>query len=314
MGTPIALFIGGLVLVIFFSEKLVKGAVGTSRAFGISAFAVSVLFIGFDPENLALGSVASSSDASGIALGTIFGAAMVAIALAFGITALFAPMEFSTAPAQVLVVPLASVLLIGVLSLDGLLSRLDGLLLILSFAGAIVYLFHLTRQGLTITPGGEVAEVLEEENESPSKIKYAAILLGSLIAIVLGSEMLLSGSRVLIIETGISETAFGMTFLALCVSVEELARELPAALKGRSDITYGNVAGSVMAFFLFNAGFIALIEPVPVSEEVLYFHLPVCLATVFFISICMLRRQVKRVAGALLVLIYIFFFVGNFYI
>jgi cation:H+ antiporter len=86
----IALFVAGLVLVIYFAEKLVKGAVGTSLGFGISAFLVSVIFIGFDPENLAVGAVGSFEGIAGIALGSIIGAAMVAIALAFGITALFA--------------------------------------------------------------------------------------------------------------------------------------------------------------------------------------------------------------------------------
>ena len=55
----IVLFVIGIGLVVFFAEKLVKGAVGTSLGFGISTFLVSVIFIGFDPENLALGAVAS---------------------------------------------------------------------------------------------------------------------------------------------------------------------------------------------------------------------------------------------------------------
>jgi len=100
----VVIFIVGLGLVIYFAEKLVKGAVGTSLGFGISTFLVSVIFIGFDPENLALGAVASFEGVAGIALGSIIGAAMVAIALAFGITALIAPMEFGQAPKQVLAV------------------------------------------------------------------------------------------------------------------------------------------------------------------------------------------------------------------
>jgi cation:H+ antiporter len=36
-----------------------------------------------------------------------------------------------------------------------------------------------------------------------------------------------------------------MTILAFLVSVEEIARELPAALKRRPEITYDNVVGSI---------------------------------------------------------------------
>jgi cation:H+ antiporter len=50
----------GLGLIIFFAEQLVKGVVGTSMGFGLSAFLLSVIFIGFDPDNLAVGTVASA--------------------------------------------------------------------------------------------------------------------------------------------------------------------------------------------------------------------------------------------------------------
>lgn len=96
----ILLFLAGLGLVIYFAEKLVKGAVGTSAGFGVSTFFISVLFIGFDPENLAVGAVGSYEAASGIALGSIIGAAMVAIAFAFGVTALIVPMDFARPPGR----------------------------------------------------------------------------------------------------------------------------------------------------------------------------------------------------------------------
>jgi cation:H+ antiporter len=50
----------GLGLIIFFAEQLVKGVVGTSVGFGLSTFLLSVIFIGFDPDNLAVSTVASA--------------------------------------------------------------------------------------------------------------------------------------------------------------------------------------------------------------------------------------------------------------
>lgn len=166
----IALFVVGLGLVIYFAEKLVKGAVGTSLGFGISVFLVSVVFIGFDPENLAVGAVGSFEGIAGIALGSIIGAAMVAIALAFGITALFAPMRFEQVPTQILTVPILAVLLLGILGLDGQLSRIDGAVLLLGFVLSVVYLLRLSKRGFDIKPTGEVAETLEEAEELSKKI------------------------------------------------------------------------------------------------------------------------------------------------
>lgn len=307
----IVLFVIGLGLVIYFAEKLVKGAVGTSLGFGISTFLVSVTFIAFDPENLALGAVASFEGVAGIALGSIIGAAMVAIALAFGITALLVPMEFEQAPKQILAVPILAVLLLGFLGFDGQLSRIDGAVLLLGFVLSILFLLRSSKRGLDIRPTGEVAETLEEAEEL-SRWKSFGLLLFSLAGIILGSEMLVAGSEIIVTSLGLSETVFGMTILALLVSIEELARELPSALKGRPEITYGNVSGSILAFFLFNAGIISLVHPIPVSGQVLRFYLPLCLITVIVVSLFMMRKEIPRWAGAVLVALYAIFFVGGY--
>ncbi len=307
----IALFVVGLGLVIYFAEKLVKGAVGTSLGFGVSTFLISVIFIGFDPENLAVGAVGSFEGFAGIALGSIIGAAMVAIALAFGITALFAPMSFEQVPKQILTVPILAVLLLGILSLDGQLSRIDGAVLLLGFVLSVNYLLRLSKRGFDIKPTGEVAETLEEAEEL-SKWKSFGLLLLSLAAIIIGSEMLVAGSETIIVRLGLSDTVFGMTILAFLVSIEELARELPAAMKGRPEISFGNVVGSILAFFLFNAGIIALVSPVTVGTQVLRFYLPICLGTVIVVSLFMMTKKIPRWAGGILVLLYLIFIVGGY--
>lgn len=98
----LGLSVGGLLLVLFFAERLVDSTVAVARRLGLSAFLISVLFIGFDPENLAVGAVASYEGTAGIALGTIVGSAMVALTLAFGITAVIVPLDVAQAPRRIL--------------------------------------------------------------------------------------------------------------------------------------------------------------------------------------------------------------------
>lgn len=309
--TAILLFILGLPLVIFFAEKLVKATVGTSCGFGVSTFLISVIFIGFDPENLAVGAAGSYENIAGIALGSIIGAAMVAIALAFGITALIAPMKFESAPKAILAIPVGAVVLFSLLSIDSILSRFDGVMLLTGYVVSVVFLIRAGKRGLDIRPGGEVAETLSKEVSS-QKWKEFGLLILSLIGIIAGSEMLVFASETIIAKIGLSDTVFGMTILALLLSIEELALELPAALKGRTEISFGNVVGSILAFFLFNAGIIVLVHPVTVERQVLVFYLPLTLFTTVVVSFFMMLRSVSRLAAAFLVILYVVFFAGAF--
>jgi cation:H+ antiporter len=299
----------GLALVLFSAERLVKGTIGTALGFGVSSFLLSVVFIGFDAENLAVGVAGAAEGMPGIALGSIIGAAMVAIALAFGLTAALCPLRFQTVPRRLLAVPLIAVLALWLLSADGLLSRRDGALLLSGYGLAVLYLHRLGRKGLDVRPAGEVAEELEEARALP-RSKAVALLVLSLAGLTVGSELLVQASARLLTPLHLTETVFGMTILALAVSIEEVARELPAAMKGRPEITFGNVVGSILAFFLCNAGIIALVRPFAVGADVLQFHLPFCLTTVVAIAGFLLTGDVPRWGGLVLLVLYGLFLAG----
>ncbi|MCE0723206.1 MULTISPECIES: sodium:calcium antiporter [Legionella] len=309
----IGLFIIGLVLVIYFAEKLVKGAVGTSVSFGMSTFFISVVFIGFDPENLAVGAAGAFNEMSGIALGSIIGATMVAIALAFGITALIVPMTFKQTPKRILILPNLAIVLLGLLALDGELSRIDGLILFVSFILSVAVLLWFNKKGYDIKPSHELSETINSVKKE-ERWKSLGLLLFSLAVIIVGSELIVMASKTMISYFGLSGTFFGMIILAFLVSIEEIARELPAALKGRVEISFGNVVGSIFAFFLFNAGIISMIKPIKVDQHTLIFYLPFCLFTMIVISLFMLTQQISRWMGGVLVFLYLIFAAGGYFL
>ncbi len=314
MAEPIlslTLFVLGLAVMIYSAEKLVKGVVGVSLGFGIPAFLVTAIFVGFDPENLAAGAAGAFEGLHGIAIGSVLGAIMVPIALAFGITALVARLKFKEVSKPILLTPVIAAVFLYVLSIDGILSRGDGILLIAAFVATVAYLLKASKKGLDIKPEGELEESLEEAVEL-SKQKSALIFVLSLAGIAIGSQMLVSGAKPIIQMLGISDTVFGMTILAFLVSVEELARQLPAAMKGRADISYGNMLGSIFHFLLLNAGIIALVNPIQISPIVLTFYFPVVLVTIMFTSLIMAGKEVPKWAGIALILLYALFVIRGY--
>ena len=240
-------------------------------------------------------------------------AALLALLVSSGLSAAVAPMRFAQVPAQILAVQMLAVILFAALVLDGQLSRVDGAILLSGFVCAVFYLLRLGRRGLDLKPSGEVGHRLQKGN-IPGKWLSIGLFVLSLVAIAVGSEMLLSGAQTLLTRFQIADLPFGMTVLAFLVSIEELERELPAARQGRPDISFGNVLGSILAFFLCNAGIIALVQPVPVDRTVLTFYLPVAFVTVAVLTGFMLTKRMPRLAGGILILFYVLFVGGAWFL
>jgi len=306
---PIAV---GVALVLYFAGRLVDAARGTARAIGVSSFFVAVGFIGFDPENLGVGAAGAYEGVTGIALGSIIGAAMVAIVLALGITVLLAPLEFEEAPKRILALPVLAVLLFGLVALDGRISRPDGAVLLAGHAIAMMMILFLDRRGAIIVGSGGKGPKVDDRRDPWRALGLLAL---SLAGIAGGSALIVGGSETIIEWLGITETFYGMTILAFVISVEEVAREAPAALRGHPEISLGNVIGSALAFFLMNAGIIALVRPIPVDIAVLRFHLPMALGTTAFVAgTVAATRRLPRWAGLVLVFAYAAFVAGSYFV
>mgnify|MGYP001365688935 FL=1 len=71
-------------------------------------------------------------------------------------------------------------------------------------------------------------------------------LLG-LLLLYLGGEALVKGSVSLALKLRISTLVIGMTIVSFATSAPELLVSLGAAIKGYTDITFGNVIGSNIA-------------------------------------------------------------------
>lgn len=309
---PLGLAVLGLVVVIVFSERLVKATVGVARTAGLSTFLIAVIFLGFDPENLAVGAVGVQQGATGLALGTVLGSAMVAIALAVGVAAVIVPMRFAAVPRPILGLTVAVVVGFAALAADGRLSRVDGAVLLAAYPVTVVALIWLGRRGLDVQPSGEVAKTLTKQPGRTRPVVAVLVLLVCLAGIVVGGELLVYAAQQLIGGLGLSQTAIGMSVLALAISAEELGRTVPAARAGRPEIAVGNLVGSVLAFFCFNAGIIALIAPLELDPVTQRFYLPVVVGTVVLVCALLLTRRLTRTAGVLLVLVYLGFVVVGF--
>jgi cation:H+ antiporter len=296
------MFLLGIALIVWATERFVEGMIGSALFLGVSTFALGVVFGGFDAENLGTGIAAGLKDLPGISMGTIIGSSIFLLGAAVGVTAFLVPLRVEV-PRKYIYLTLASPAPMLLFMLDGTLSRMDGLALLLISVPLIAYIVRDSRNHSFIEEDEEFEEVLEEREEKPSWY-FPALMLGGLALIIAGAELLVRGAKGIIQGFGITDTLLGMVFVAAAVSFEEVARMVVPAYRGRPEISVGNILGTVLFFVLFNAGLIALISPLRIDASIVSFHFPAMMVVLAAASAFMLRGRITRLNGAALMALY----------
>ncbi|MDP3994178.1 MAG: calcium/sodium antiporter [Candidatus Doudnabacteria bacterium] len=277
MITTLLLLILGFAILIKGAGILVDGAVVTAEKLRISPLIIGLTIVAFgtsSPE-LAVNVISAlHPGTSDLGLGNIIGSNIANIGLIVGISALLTPLvikkvlisreiPFMTLSAVAFLILIADQALTGQTTSE--LSRADGLTLLLFFA---IFLYYLTK---TVFAQREV--VLEEEfareYKQSGKTWTRAILfiLGGLVGVVVGGQMVVGQAAALARSLGVSEILIGLTIVGVGTSLPELATSIAAAFKKEADIAVGNIVGSNIFNTFFILGINAVISPVPFKTE-----------------------------------------------
>lgn len=249
----IILLIVGFVILIKGADIFVDGASGIAKNFKISKILIGLTIVAFGtsaPEFAV--SVKSLLSGSGdIVFGNVIGSNILNILLILGVSSCVHTLTVKNntvkkeLPITLLFTTLISVLLSDHLfdkNLSNTFTRSDGVVLLLFFLVFIYYLISMMRK-----------KVDEEENEEIMKLPKALIFtIVGIIAIVLGSNLVVDSASLLAKEIGISERMISLTIIALGTSLPELVTSTVATKKGEYDIAIGNVVGSN----IFNIGIV----------------------------------------------------------
>jgi len=281
----------GLVLVVSGAELFFEGILSAAGRFGVSAFALTVVISGFEVENLAAGIAANLNGLPDAAAGTFLGGTtFLALAVA-GSGALIAPLRAHLPGAALVWTATAPLPLLG-FGLNGTITRLEGAVLVVWFAVALLGLWRAGRSLLGV-------------EEPPEKRFLVARIVGGLAVLGIGGELVGEGLRRVVSGFGVSESLLGNTVLAASVEAEEVGRVAVPARRGRPDVAVANILGTIVHFACLNAGLIALVRPLELDDASRYLHLPVAAASpAVFVALFSLRGGLGRKEGALLLVAY----------
>lgn len=311
---PIAIFLAGLVIVIIGAELLLRGASRFASLIGLKPIIIglTIVSIGTSMPELAVGIAAVSDGRSGIAVGNIAGTNIVNILLILGLSAAIRrlPLELLSIKLDVPVMIAAALVLIF-MAWDGILTRTEGIILVV---GAIVYTITLIRLSKHETPQKrkEYEEEFSKEALFTKKRTGLAainvtILIVGIVLTIWGADLLVKGAVSIAEKFGISDAVIGLTIVAIGTSVPELVTTVVATIKDDRDVAVGNLVGSSISNILVILGITCIVAPngVDVSRDVLWFDLPLA-AAVAIVCYPVFRsdRMVSRTEGALFVLLY----------
>lgn len=303
----------GLAMLLLGANYLVEASVVIAQKAKLSDFVIGLTIVGIgtsSPELLI--SLSSALEGHGdISLGNVIGSNICNILLILGITAVIKPftIERNTLKRDIPFNIFTSIFLIALLCVDMLifntnsyaLSRIDGAIFLIVFAGYIIYTVRANK----------AHEEYEESATSALSGKplwmTISIAAASLGVLLWGGNLFLDSAVVLAKNWGMSEAVISLTIVAIGTSLPELVTSIIAALKGNPQLALGNVIGSCIFNVLLILGVSSLISPFEIiGFSTTDFILLAFSAILVYVSAFTLgKMKVDRTEGLIFVAIYI---------
>lgn len=306
----ILFLIGGLALILIGANCLTDGSAAVAKKWGVSDLVIGLTIVAFGtsaPE-LVVSLMSAINGSAEIAIGNVVGSNIFNVLMIIGITALVLPIKVGKTNMTneiplVILSALAVVFCANDMLLDGasenILSRIDGIILLLFFAIFMRYTFSIAKNGTSSDSDASV--------KSMPGWKSALFILLGLAGLIFGGQLFVDGACNVARALGASESLIGLTLVAGGTSLPELATSVTAALKKNSGIAIGNVIGSNIFNIFFILGTSATITPLKLGG-ITNFDMAVLVGSAllfWFVGWFFKTRTITRIEGALMVACYI---------
>lgn len=281
----VILFIAGLIALIGGAELFLKGVDRFGIKWGISPLIMGLTVVAFAtgaPE-LAISLQAAVNGSADLVLGNIIGSNIANILLILGICTLVKPLAITLRVVRIDVpIVIGASVLLYVLAMDGQLTTLDGLWLVLGLITYSVFTFFQIKKE---RDGRPPEERTKEEIEALATgwffyVKNLGFLIIGLAFIVLGSSWMVDSAIEIATILGLSELVIGLTIVSIGTSLPEVATSVATIRKGNADMAVANVLGSNLYNILLTMGLTLVLAPniLTVSAAAIVFDLPFMVA------------------------------------
>tara|TARA_A100001015_G_scaffold317532_1_gene434770 strand:+ start:1459 stop:2415 length:957 start_codon:yes stop_codon:yes gene_type:complete len=239
----------GLVLVLWGADLLISSAIALGKKYNLSEVFIGIIVIGFGTSlcELFVSIDAVIKGASELSLGNIIGSNVANILLVLGVSSFFKVYKFPKINKLDNIIHLTITIFFVGVCFFSYLTKFWGTIFIVIF---LIYLSFLLK---SINPQeSEDNEVIEKKNWLNEKISKSPVTVG-IPVIFLSFLITLQGADITVFSAikiseffGISESAIGLSVIAIGTSLPEIAAGYAAIKRNKPNLVVGNIIGSNM--------------------------------------------------------------------
>ena len=318
----IIILIVGFFLLIKGADFFVEGSSAVAKRLRIPSMIIgmTIVAMGTSLPECAVSVTASLTGNNTLAISNAIGSNIFNLLVVCGVCSLFVPLAVQKSTLQkefpLSIFCAGLLLLLGYLGMT--LGHIDGIILIIIFAGYLLWMIQSARNARnqtfadedSDTAGSKTSLSAEEIEQVASNInllpawKCIIFILGGMIAIKYGGDFVVNGASTIASSLGLSQTLIGLTIIAMGTSLPELVTSIVAAKKDEVDMAVGNVIGSNIFNILLVLGVAAAISPVGFIMENMIDIAFLILISVITLVFAWTSKEINRKEGIIMLLLY----------
>ncbi len=300
----VVIFILAMGSLIFGADFIITQSERIALRFNISEFIIgaTLIALGTSLPEMATSIAANLEGKPEIAVANAVGSNILNITLVLAVTLIITRCFVSKRDffAKDSIWVLMPILIFLLMSIDGVISRFDAILLIILMIAYLIYLIQDSNRLDT--------DYLKEDRKKPfSWLKSIALLTIGFILVVLGAHFGVDSASSIAKSFGISQWVIGVILVSFGTSLPELVVSVSAVLKGKTEMAIGNIIGSNLANITMVIGVSALVKDLPIDVHRYIFDLSIMTASTIIFIYIMANKLYSRPAGiSLLILLALF--------
>ena len=265
----VVLLIIGFAFLVKGADAFVEGSSSIAKHFQVPSLIIgmTIVAMGTSLPETAVSVTASIAGSNALAVSNAVGSNIFNLMVVIGVCAVLTPVAVQKSSLNIdIPFSIVCALLLLVLGHDRMmLTRVNGLILIVLFAFFILYMIRSAQHSMNNEDSEFAAEAADMKVMSVPK-SLIFIVIG-IAGITLGSDWVVDGAKTIASAFGISENLIGLTIVAFGTSLPELMTSIVAARKNEVDMALGNAVGSNIFNILMVLGIASALSPIAFIQE-----------------------------------------------